>query len=142
MHSCAHIAQTFLFMVLIPRKECVCVYRYTYMHVRFILLQSHCIEFPQHCRLNMLRGAKFKGHLFISKLFFVSFAVFRLGEGLADALELEHQDQVEMLPLVNMASMQTAQSEILGLLQKLKVSSHVYKKLNPSTLLSRLLLSL
>lgn len=76
----------------------------------------------------MLRGAKFKGQLFISKLFFVSFAVFRLGEGLADALELEHQDWFEMLPLVNMASMQTAKSEILGLLQKLKVSSHVYKK--------------
>lgn len=76
----------------------------------------------------MLRGEKFKGQLFILKLFFVSFAAFRLGESLADALELEHQDCVEMLPLVNMASMQTAQPEILGLLKKLKVSSHVYKK--------------
>lgn len=75
-----------------------------------------------------MRGKKFKGHLFILKLFFVSLAVFRLGEGLADALELEHQDRVEMLPLVNMANMQTAQPEILGLLQKLKVSNHVYKK--------------
>lgn len=90
----------------------------------------------------MLRGKKFKGHLFILKLFFVSFAIIRLGEGLADALELEHQDWVEMLPLVNMASMQTAQPDILGLLQKLKVSNHVYKKLNISTLLSCLLLSL
>lgn len=33
MNSHAHIAQTFLFMVLIPRKKCVCVYRYIYMYV-------------------------------------------------------------------------------------------------------------
>lgn len=61
------------------------------------------------------------------KLFFVSFAVFRLGEGLAGALEHEHDDWVEMLPLAKMASMQTAQSEVLEFLQKFKVSSHVYK---------------
>lgn len=66
-------------------------------------------------------------HLFILKLFFVSFAIFRLREGLAGALELEHQHRVEMLPLANMASMQTAQSIVLGLLQKFKVPSHVYK---------------
>lgn len=47
--------------------------------------------------------------------------------GLTGAVELEHQDQVEMLPLVNIASMQTAQPEVPGLLQKFKVSSHVYR---------------
>lgn len=42
MHSHAHIAQTFLFMVLIPRKKRVCVYIdidiYVCMYVRIILL--------------------------------------------------------------------------------------------------------
>lgn len=81
-------------------------------------------------------------HLFILKLFFVSFAIFKLGEGLAGALELEHQDWVEMLPLANTMSMQTTQPEAPGLLQKFRVASHVYKIRYISTLLSCLLLSL
>ncbi|EOB01859.1 hypothetical protein Anapl_12104 [Anas platyrhynchos] len=46
-----------------------------------------------------------------------------VGQGLAGALELEHQGWVEMLPLANMASTQTVQSAVLGLfLKKFKVS--------------------
>lgn len=58
-------------------KMCVSVCIYTDIHICMYVSFHYSLtalnSLSAECRLNMLRGEKFKGHLFISKLFFVSF---------------------------------------------------------------------